>query len=506
MLPVTFLLVALTFSLQSATEKHSKDIDISSAAALELLDEAYRAAEQTNTDDRAIVLLSITQATRNIDPRRHRQWSNELFRFARYEMNGDVRRAMQKNAIVELAAVDPDAASRLYKQQELPSSDREQFEDARPYAAGPLFEALWSRHGKRAVPVIRQLAAWTGETGQYPYEAVGTLLVDVSNHDARGANELLADATEAYSGDAGYADRNAAFVSLLRQAHGHVRHDTENRAVSLAIDHIQRSEEKRKVLLQAHTKDRTLLSIQRKLHSWRPCYRWLARQIQVWRIQLRNQVRIWPRFLPLQTSAPFDLTAVLQQSGDAGALTTASDEAKLRLASQLMTQDGTRALSVAREIQTPELRSLAIATVVPYASLSKQDEQEYLSQLEKQVKSMEPSIAKVRLEIALAQILLRRKKIEEATTAISKAFDLAAELFAEDQLTHPGKTFEFLTGADELVKIATIWGQNAPNLADELARIRQVPDDLLRAELLTFFAKGLIQRSADLRSRPMKIY
>ncbi len=59
---------------------------------------------------------------------------------------------------------------------------------------------------------------------------------------------------------------------------------------------------------------------------------------------------------------------------------------------------------------------------------------------------------------------------------------------------HPGKTFEYLVGTGELVKIATVLGQYATDVENQLMTIRGTADDLLRAELLTFFAKGLAQR------------
>src|ERR1019366_9999134 len=84
------------------------------------------------------------------------------------------RPAMEKNVLITLARIDLVEAERLYITQDAPSS--QVGEDARADGADQLFNIIWAKDGKSGLPAIRRIALWLGETGQFPYRAIGRVI------------------------------------------------------------------------------------------------------------------------------------------------------------------------------------------------------------------------------------------------------------------------------------------------------------------------------------------
>jgi hypothetical protein len=96
--------------------------------------------------------------------------------------------------------------------------------------------------------------------------------------------------------------------------------------------------------------------------------------------------------------------------------------------------------------------------------------------------------------VALAQIKLG--KYSEATPWIAQVFALAEDLFMRERRENPAEPSYALTGYDELSDLTENLSETEAQQSPLIARIETVSDEVLRARLLTAFAKGALHESA----------
>ncbi len=179
----------------------------------DLLDQAYQLSKLHPPSERAMTLYLLAQAVEPLSTKLARDWSIELFDVALQAGTPDAD-ALQKNAVATLSRVDPVKAAELFREQMLPKKEAGA-QDLRAYAAAALFPALYEAQGLKALDQIEMLAAWLGETGQYPYRGVAAILKSVAEKDPGRAQVLWGQAASFFKNDPGYRSSETFLTDFL---------------------------------------------------------------------------------------------------------------------------------------------------------------------------------------------------------------------------------------------------------------------------------------------------
>jgi hypothetical protein len=140
----------------------------------ELLTDAARILLDLPPEESISLLSNLSFTAESKYPKLSRKWAIQALEAARNLSIPTDRPAMEKNVLITLARIDLVEAERLYITQDAPSS--QVGEDARADGADQLFNIIWAKDGKSGLPAIRRIALWLGETGQFPYRAIGRVI------------------------------------------------------------------------------------------------------------------------------------------------------------------------------------------------------------------------------------------------------------------------------------------------------------------------------------------
>lgn len=453
-------------------------------------------------DDRAVVLNQVALAAESLDRRACKAWSLELFRVAKDQMGSNNRQAMQKNALVVLSSVDPSLAADMFKQQDLP--DFKEGEDYRVWAAGPLFSSLWRTKQQKSLHTIKSLSIWMGDTGEYPYAAVGDVMLELSKtrHGAL-VNGLFADGEYAYeTSSRRFFGASQDYVEFLLRVHSIVDRALLSGSLRNLVTQLEDTTppDKPKIQVQVDNKSGT--------HSFNSLedgllYRLLPvikdtdpelaesilhrnRSLSAETLPALNENNTW-RAVALndtQLGQP-EVNAAFQRQSLQGALDVAA-------------QDPNQGMQLARKIGDPEMRDIAVASIMPqYLATESSVSGSELTDIERRFAKMRPDEDKLKLEVALIRIYFALHRDADAQALVNRAFDLGTELVAEDMPAHPGRNVYPANGAEDLFSLANYLGEHAPDPAVAWGLIESVHDDVLKGELLAALGRGLVLRGSN---------
>lgn len=487
-----------------------KDKAAATPTASSLLDEAEHISRGFIPDDRASLLLEAAESAVPVSQSKAEAWALQLFKFSHASLEaGHYRQAMEKNALTILARVDPVRAAQLFRQQDPPDVKDFPNEDVRAFAANTLFQALWDKKGKAALPTIEELSTWLGSTGQYPYPAIGTLILALNESktksDKETADSLFNSAITFLPRDPGYLNTNRIFTNLILRVDKVVPPVLLRQAITEEISAIKRTADLRKGASRfvvagssgSHTFDsegpvliyRLLPVIQQMDPEW-------AEKLKT---EFGLDGMTTPGINEALTVSGASTPPSQQESATDAELQAAMDEHRLIQVRQLSQTDPQAAAQLAQQIADPAVRSIALASTAPlYAKVNQDEAQSWVAGARQQLDSLPPGPNKLRLIIALIKVSIANGNREQARQQSGRAFDLGEELFEEDLKANPGKMSDMAEGFDELVDLTSVCARQPWLFADTLGHVRQLRNDILRARLLVEEAKGLttVQHSA----------
>jgi hypothetical protein len=214
-----------------------------------LLREADSDSRNLVPEERADFLLDAAEETSATDPNLSRKFSLELFRLATSQLQlGSFRAATQKNALVILSRTDPIRAAELYCAQDTPEMWNEAVlqEDYRAFGARTLFSALYSRLGMSSIPTIRSISTWIASTGEYPYNATGQIILQLSPQDSETASVLATDAIRSFSLDHHFLDQYREFTEFNLSIHQRIPEALLRVALELNLEALDQEAEEAK--------------------------------------------------------------------------------------------------------------------------------------------------------------------------------------------------------------------------------------------------------------------
>lgn len=238
------LLLAMTFWISTSPGFASKDGEDTSR----YLNESYAISDEFDQSELPYYLAILSARAADIHNERTQEWSTKLFRLSFGVRNGWDRIALEKEALVQLSKVNAILAMDWFPQVESPQPNDEGLlpEDVRADAASHIFPNYWNspQVGLNGLSNIERQAKHIGETGEYPYRAMGLVIEKLSKigqpDQAAEINKILEESTNFFeSGSSNFKNRYKEFEFFLEKSNTAVTdRDLFRRALSVFVQRI----------------------------------------------------------------------------------------------------------------------------------------------------------------------------------------------------------------------------------------------------------------------------
>jgi len=467
---------------------------------LSLLDGATGAASGFPPSERIEILVHAAEAAAPLDAQRADAWSRQAFDLAQ-QISSEDRLAMEKNALRVLAINDPDTALSLYRQQGSPLQEAKPGEplneDPRALSVPSIFSVIWSRKRRSYLDRLQSLAAYLGETGQYPYRPMSSIASDVGKSDPKRARGILKDATRFYASDPGFITTNGEFVDFILKTH-----DVANRTILRSeLDAALHGLEHPRVSYASQIKFR--ISVTTPLGDTQfdsETDYLLFRLLPLVKLaDSKAAKKLVATHPPLQHAPAIGVDTPVAMAGAASPTGTASDERMRRAldrhrvfrSSQMANTDPVQALAVAEQIGDATLRATALVQLAPhYQHIDGLRADDWLREGSERLSSDANDLDRLQLMVALisADVALQRK--EAARQLLPRALQLAQQIVSDDLRTHPDKPTYALNGFDQWEDLFAA-DAAVENLSAVEARLAAVQNSLLRAHLTVTAAQAV---------------
>ena len=475
------------------------------ADAASLLLDSYRAGKDLAPSERAILLTFLCKTASEHNLSYTTEWAQEALRIA-VQLPPDWNRlAIQKNALAALSYANPERAMALLRSMDLPVElDNGVFpEDLRSDAARTIFQNYWLQKKPLGLDEVRSTAAYLGQTGQYPYMAVGSILTDLISHQKKAnpeipgsARSILFDAYASYQRGSRFRSEDEEFVEFLESLRAFLPPALLKSGVEIAVERLtlQKDPAEYHYISRVQTQKGTATFHSRTdelLFELLP----LVRQVDA---ALADKL--------------LERDQALKQAGAAGGTVVASEGAmivgssaspeKQELALQssraqevreIASDHPEQALALSQTISDPVLRAAAMADV---AQSRPTQAGEIRSAIAKIVPAMHTGEERLRVLSALAEASWAAGDIAGFHDALAKAFSLGEELFEEDMDAHPGQATYVVESYGTLAELVKTGARVDPTTIT--AMVHQVDNIQLEAFLLAQLADALYSSGAEL--------
>jgi hypothetical protein len=214
-----------------------------------MLTQAYYAGGQLPADQHGQQLFALVTVAAKMRHAMLRQWANETLQLAEgLPQQGGERQQIEQGTLSALADVDAAEALRILNQLAPAAVAGNQIGtqtfDRRNSAARQVFPKYWKSTREPDLNAVRGTAIYLGETGQYPFAAVGLILKDVGAKDRAGAEMLFLDAMQYYQRQqASSIQAHIDFRSLLQAARGIVPDAMLRAAIEASVSRLLKEAE-----------------------------------------------------------------------------------------------------------------------------------------------------------------------------------------------------------------------------------------------------------------------
>jgi hypothetical protein len=445
------------------------------------------------------LLLRLSEVSREISPNEAADFARQSFQTASLEMAAGWNRvAMEKNSVTSMSRVDPAGAIHLLASVENPVKD-DKSEDVRDSAADVVFPNYYRQKGLKSIAVIRRTSLHLGDTGQYPYKAIGTLEPEIYQKSRIAGVDLAGDAIRYYRRGSEFQTENRDFVAFLQSTGAFLPPSILKEAVTLAFERLQADRAK-------------------------PHPDFIGRLItSKGSIQIKSSsTGLLAELLPLlRETDPELLTRTLDQDGDLKAISdlgqqdahveslvvfgaeASSPDPRVqtegmeagRLTNILMTSanDPDGALSEASTLTLTKYHIQGLAAAAGGFGSSDPAKGERLLQtasLEMEQLTKESDKLAAAGEVALAAIRLKDGPV--LLRALDTVYSLGEELFEEDSQSSPTAMAYTRPGFREVLRTTRLLGWS--DEAEARSRAGTVRNNVLKAYILAELAAGVIAR------------
>jgi len=466
------------------------------------LAESYQLGRGLVPSERAILLNYLTRTAAEHHLACTASWAEENLRLARQLPMDWNRLAIEKNAVVALSYAKPDRAMTLLRSMDLPVSDGFGFpEDVRSDGATIIFQNYWSAHRPKGLPELRAEAVYLGQTGQYPYRGIRSIVVDLAavlpkepGQLPAVARSLVLEAYSFYEHGSKFQIEDDDFVEFLQALHTVLPMPLLKQGLDLAVERLldtDRPLDKQNYVAHVQTDKGTATFHRRQeklLFDLLPLVRavdpdWAAQIVR------RNptlgqadgysgkELAVEGIIQPGETASSEQQSYGLQQS-------------RAKEAGQLAATDPEAAMRMAQTIADPSLRTVALANIASAVGSSAPSQ---AGEIEKAIANTLPAIkdSQDRLLALSAQAKAAAAAGDMAgfRDALNRCFTLGEELFEEELDAHPGRPTYTSPSYNALDGLVTSGASFDPTTT--ASKVDQVGDIALKAYLLQSLARAL---------------
>ncbi len=504
---VTFGFVWIAIASSQTSRPNNNPISHDVPDPESLLIRSYLKSKDFTPSDRALLLNRLAAAASKLQPPLTKLWSEEAFQVAsKLPLNDENRQVYQANAAVELVTVDPKRAFEVLAMIDPPEPTQEGQSkpmDMRTYAAENVFPEIWKTDGVPALDHIRAQAEHIGETGEYPYRAIGKILPDVGKRSQPKAETLFTEALSYYTKSAPDHDSDREFALFLSESWGVVPRSLELQALKVAVAHLNQSKNSAKnsafmarVQTAKGASEFTELSDE-LLYELLPKIRELDPQ---WAQELTEKNDALGKAATIGDKPKYKESVVIHNtSGASPAQVAAAGEAglersRLRNITDMARSDPEGALRLSAYLADPTLRSIAVARIAAaFAENSPERAEDLIKQDKNAVEGIQDKREKVRVLVALAEAAGAAHDRGTMDESLSHGLDLGEEVLQEYLDTHPGANVYTVDLFREISKLITLGMREEPNAC--LEHIAGLSNPELQAHLLIDAAQALVRKS-----------
>ena len=460
-----------------------------------LLAEAYHASKNFDEYDQATILAFMAESVAPMSTENAQDWAIHSFRLSRAINSGT-----QINSLITLSEIDPESVVKLlaeYETRRIPVP----YQGIQCSLSGPLFSALWARHGLDSLDEINQLAKTLGTNRYYPYNAVGDLLPRIHSRDKASVRRIYSNAMDFFDFDSSsYSDYHMLVDFILNTYNLIPKGELQAHLNSLVNSLLKLVEPKlaNPILIKMRLKHRTLeFASERDLLIYRllPLLRYASEASAESMLRDNMHLASYP-VLDLRDDYGYGMVR-LGESVDSEDKNRATFDYFLleEVEEKAEEMEPGEVLTLIDQIITPHIRQRALATILAKDLRSDLAEpKSILLDIQNGLASMKPSIVKLQLQVDLARAYLSRGLFDQGLELLSRALDLGLELYRIDQMENPTKPTNSTLAFDELLEVSSLMGRMVEyQPRNRLEWIRRIHSDVLKSYVLVFFAKGLIE-------------
>lgn len=479
-------MVVLVFLLLQATP-------VSNSEAAKILEESYQISRTLKDQNRAFALVRLTDISTNVSPSRTIAWSKELLTLAPSMPANWNRTAAERNALIPLARVEPVQAFELLSKIEMPIPQSDGFpEDIRDNAAEVIFVNYFHAAGLAQLDGIVRAADAIGETGEYPYRAMGLIIEELTKSPAKPevATHIFHRALTYFHRGSIFQDEDVEFFDLLERVQFMIPVEEYKNGLKEFVRHLTtvRSNEISKYAARALTAFGVVeFDSEKKLLLFR-IFPTLAGTDARWARELVNQ---YPWLS--QAGEDIDIIAASAVPETSSHLNTSAVNALvaenliLRKIQHLQNTNPIAALAEARSLTDSSARARTLSLILPIlARFDRAQARSVYDELQVLVTKVPAGMSRLRIMIDVAEAAYYVNDFNGFAGYMDQVFDYGMQLFQAQgadivTLQHQGTL--------ELMNMAEFAGEHVGMRV--LPRIRSIQDNGLRAFLLLSTAKGM---------------
>jgi hypothetical protein len=480
------------------TPEKKKEKAANERLAKDLLIRASAISKQLSDSERAYLLAKLAQASTKTMKEQSKAWADEVFQLSA-GLPADAQRSQNEmTAMMAIAENDSGHGLELLTRMEAPAprSDGQPAPDMRSMTATMLFQKIWQKRGAEAIDSLQAAARQLGETGNYPYMAMASIIRQVGRKDTDKAQTLTNDAL-AYFSRRARGDQSAQQMAMFLRANREyipqpMMKDILTQLVADALD-TKNDTKTGAVAVFSNSRGTATMSGAANL---------LLFQLLP---MIRDIDPDWAKKMEAQSSE-LQASANLVQGSNAGGSermgmfiggpngggppANMMEEMKSIEVDELANQNPKQALKVADEIHDPVIRAATTARLAGDLSTSDPDRAaELLKNAREALAASKEPADKLRILVGLAQAQKAMKDKDGFGKTLDQAYVMGEELFRKSFDKSPDSAINSRPGIDQLTRL-TIAGVRLDSTAI-LTHLDNLRSPLLQAILLVAAARGL---------------
>lgn len=469
-----------------------------------LLDQSYNLSQKLGGPERLYHLIELCRISAQLQPpaARTKEFCTELYNIGSTEQNQKLRTLAQKNAVTYLSFVDAPRAMELLTQISFqrPRPGEIAYEDPRYNTAEKAFlNFLKAKHGDLA-PIAAK-AKFLGQTGQFPYRAVATIIQNLPNQTTAEINVILKDALGSYISETGFYNRDEEFLVLLQS----VSHSTgidRDLAAQMAAAFVQRLQNDPieipgdyygEVHVDPSGKvfpfaDRNAAFLFEAIPAIQSCNSALAAQLIQQDVKLGEAIASKLHYIAggFVQGDPTAAEAAQQH------LQWVQDSLVSRI-KVCQTSDPKAATQLAQRLNNPESRILGFSAVIPALVRSNKGQAQAIYQKQfSELANLSTAMSRFRAIAALVTAAYHVDDPKKYESLSAQAFDIGSGFFMED--IQAGRA-QRRRGFAELMDLVTFTASQPINVLQP--KVQALPDDWLKAYLWLYEVEGHGKRKAQ---------